>query len=65
MKLHIKRCVCVVKGQAVEMGSKTGRWGVHAGEEREKVVTHTQNALKGCTLMIEIVLQFFTTFTSI
>lgn len=51
---HIKRCVSVVRVPAVEVGKK-----------RKGDRSHTQNALKGCTLMIEIVLWFVTTFTSI
>lgn len=53
---HIQRCVRVVIGYAVERRPRGGRWGVHISEEREKVVTHTHNALKGCMLMTEIVL---------
>lgn len=59
---HMKRCVSIVRGHA---GASGGRWDVHPRAEREKVATHTENALKVCTLVIEVVLRFFTTFTNV
>ena len=64
-RCHVKRCVCVVRGHSVERGARRGGWSVHAGRAREKVVTHTQNASEGCPSMMETVLRFFATLTSI
>ena len=64
MQLPHEKVLCVVKGHTVEGGSKDGG-GVHASEEWEKVVTPARNALEDCTVTIESVLRFFTTFTGI
>lgn len=52
---HMKRCISIVRGHA---GASGGRWDVHPRAEREKVATHTENALKVCTSVIEVVVLY-------